>query len=111
MENLYDTSTITILCKIKAIREGQYTEYVVEDLNREFTDDLKYVTIVKLPNWDPVYFNIGDCGYLQFKSVVGGKSQWCNHKTQETGTYCYTNNYYIGFIKTEDICKTEKFKF
>lgn len=41
--------TITILSKIVAIREGQYTEIVVEDLNRDFTDDLKYVTVVKLP--------------------------------------------------------------
>nr|DAE19942.1 MAG TPA: hypothetical protein [CrAss-like virus sp. ctYsL76] len=41
---------ITIYCKVLVIQEGQYREIVVEDLNRDFTDDLKYVTVVQLPN-------------------------------------------------------------
>lgn len=44
------SDTITIYGKIVAIDDNQYTEIVVEDLNRDFTDDLKYVTVVKLPN-------------------------------------------------------------
>lgn len=43
-------SNLTINCKIVAIREGQYTEIVVEDLQRDYTDDLKFVTVVRLPN-------------------------------------------------------------
>lgn len=43
-------NNITIYCKVLVIQEGLYSEIVVEDLNRELTDDLKYVTIVKLPN-------------------------------------------------------------
>lgn len=42
--------TITIYSKILVIRSNQYSEIVVEDLNREYTDDLKYLTVVKLPN-------------------------------------------------------------
>lgn len=41
---------ITLYCKIVAIEIGSYTNIVIEDLNRSYSDDLKYVTIVKLPN-------------------------------------------------------------
>lgn len=41
---------ITLYCKIVAIEIGLYTNIVIEDLNRSYSDDLKYVTIVKLPN-------------------------------------------------------------
>lgn len=70
------TKIITIHCKILIVREGQYTEIVVEDLNRDNLDDLKYVTVVKLPNWDTTdNFEIQDTGYLQFQYVEGGVSQ------------------------------------
>ena len=74
MGKLFDTTqTITIHCKIVAIEDGQYTAIVVEDLNRIETDDLKYVTVVKCPNWDISTFEIGDIGYLQFQYVEGGR--------------------------------------
>lgn len=41
---------ITIYCQIKAIQEGMYANIVVEDLTREFTDRLKFVTVVRCPN-------------------------------------------------------------
>ena len=41
---------ITIYCKVLVIQDGQYQEIVVEDLNREPIDDLKYISVVKLPN-------------------------------------------------------------
>lgn len=41
---------ITIYCRVLAIRESQYSEIVVEDLNRDSIDDLKYVMVTKLPN-------------------------------------------------------------
>ena len=52
---------LTIYCKIVAIQQNQYTEIVVEDLNRDYSDDLKYVTVVLLPNWK-ANINIGDVG-------------------------------------------------
>lgn len=42
--------TITIYCKILVIDENQYTHIVVEDLGRDYSDDLKYVTVTLLPN-------------------------------------------------------------
>lgn len=48
--DIMPAQTITIYCKVLVIQDGQYIEMVVEDLNRDVTDDLKYVTVVKLPN-------------------------------------------------------------
>ena len=103
MAKLFDTTqTITIHCKIVAIEDGQYTAIVVEDLNRIETDDLKYVTVVKCPNWDISTFEIGDTGYLQFQYVEGGKTQWYNKDSKD---------YFISFIKEKDICNQKEFNF
>lgn len=110
MENSYNTSTITILGKILAIQENQYTEIVVEDLNRDYTDDLKYVTLVILPNWKS-NINIGDCGYIQFQIVSAGKSTWYNQDIKDFEVYKYDNNYFINFFKMEDLCKQKTFEF
>ena len=114
MEKFVDimSQIITIYCKILVIQEGQYTEIVVEDLNREVTDDLKYVSIVKLPNWDvAATFEVGDIGYLQFQYVEGGKTQWFNKDSKDFEIYKYNNNYLINFFKQKDICKQDKFDF
>lgn len=103
--------TITILSKIVAIREGQYTEIVVEDLNRDYTDDLKYVTVVKLPLWENPPFTLGDEGYLEFQSVKGGETQYFNRNEKDFECYKYSNNYFIRFIKKRDLCKEKEFKF
>lgn len=106
------SDTITIYGKIVAIDDNQYTEIVVEDLNRDFTDDLKYVTVVKLPNWDfSKPLNINDVGYLQFQSIIGGETQWFDKNKRDFEFYKYTNNYFINFFKQEDVCKQEKFEF
>lgn len=103
--------TITIFCKILVIQEGQYSEIVVEDLNRDFTDDLKYVTVVKLPFWENPPFEMGDQGYLEFQSVEGGKTQYFSRNEQDFECYKYSNNYFIRFIKQKDLCKRKEFEF
>lgn len=102
---------VTIYCKILVIRECQYTDIVVEDLNRDVTDDLKYVTVVKTPNWEAPQLNVGDVGYLQFQSVQGGKSKWFNKDEGDFEIYKYTNNYFLNFFKEKDECKLDKFDF
>lgn len=113
--NFLDTmkaQVITIFCKVLVVEIGQYSEIVVEDLNREYTDDLKYITVVKLPNWDSSdTIEIGDTGYLQFQYVEGGNSTWFNKSTKDFEVYNYTNNYFMNFFKQKDICKQDKFKF
>lgn len=103
-------SQITIYCQIRAISEGLYTHIVVEDLNRDYSDDLKYVTLTKLPNWESNQFEIGDVGFVQFQSVIGGETKYFDRDTQNQNMYLYTNNYFLNFIKERDKCKQEKYK-
>jgi hypothetical protein len=103
--------TITIYCKILVIQDGQYSEIVVEDLNRDYTDDLKYVTVVKLPYWENPQFTMGDKGYLEFQSVKGGETQYFSRNEKDFEYYKYSNNYFIRFIKEKDLCKQKEFNF
>lgn len=103
---------ITIYCKILVIQDTQYQEIIAEDLNRDATDDLKYVSVVKLPNWETTdKIEIGDIGYLQFQYVEGGVTKWFNKISKDFEIYNYTNNYVINFFKQKDICKQDKFDF
>lgn len=103
--------TVTIYAKVVAKQAGQYTEYVVEDLNRDYTDDLKYVTVVKLPNWDLPDIEIGDVGYIKFQYVEGGISKYFKKETENWEIYKYTNNYLINFYKEQERCTDTQFKF
>ena len=107
--NMLDT--ITIYCRILIIDENQYTNIVVEDLRRNYDDDYKYITVVKLPNWENVEMNIGDVGYLQFQSVEGGKTQYFKRLCEDFEVYKYSNNYFINFFKEKELCKQDKFEF
>lgn len=104
-------NTITIYCKICAIQEGLYTAIVVEDLNRDYSDDLKYVTVVKLPNWDTPNLQIGDEGYLQFECITGGVSKWFNKIEEDFEIYKYNNNYFINFFIQKDMNNMKEFSF
>lgn len=88
---------ITIYCKIKAIQKSQYTLIVVEDLNRSYEDDLKYVAVTLLPNWQQKPFELDDIGYLTFDSVDAG-DKFFNRDLNEEDMYRYTANYFISFI-------------
>ena len=103
---------ITIKCCLVAIQTGQYSKLVFEDLNRDPCDDLKYVTVVMLPNWDyKDTLKIGDIGYLQFESVEAGKTQWYDREIQDFAVYKFNANYFINFIKHEEINNMKEFKF
>ena len=106
------SQTITIHCKIVAIQnDNQYTHIVVEDLSRNYDDDLKYVTVVKLPNWDSNAFELGEEGYVLFKPVEAGVTKWFNRELRDFEIYNYSNNYFINFIKKVEICSKKEFKF
>lgn len=102
---------ITIYCRVLAIRESQYSEIVVEDLNRDSIDDLKYIMVTKLPNWDSNSIEIGDIGYLEFQYVIGGETRYFNRNLEDHEFYKYSNNYFMRFIKKQELCKQDKFKF
>lgn len=106
------SQTITIHCKIVAIQEsGQYTHIVLDDQSRNYDDDLKYVTVVKLPNWDHNTFELNDEGYVIFQPVEAGVTQWFNRNLKDFETYNYSNNYFINFIKKQEICNRKEFNF
>lgn len=106
------SQTITIHCKIVAIQnDNQYTHIVVEDLSRNYDDDLKYVTVVKLPNWDSNAFELGEEGYVIFQPVEAGVTRWFNRELRDFEIYNYSNNYFINFIKKVEICSKKEFKF
>lgn len=111
MSQSFDSDVITIKCKVLIAEDWQYLTYVVEDLNRDFTDDFKYVTVVRPPGWDPIDINVGDIGYLQMQSVIGGRSQWLNKDTKDLETYKYSTTYLLHFYKEKDICEQKKFSF
>ena len=94
-------NTLTIRCRIKAIQSYQYTNIVVEDLDRPCGDDYKYITVVLLPNWqyDKNKLSVGIEGFLQFEPVEAGKTLWFNKETNEAEFYKYDNNYFINFIQ------------
>ena len=91
---------ITLYCKIRAIQNKLYTNVVVEDLDRSYGDDYKYVTVVLLPNWqfDKSKLAIGIEGFLQYEPVEAGKTLWFNKENNECEIYKYDNNYFINFI-------------
>ena len=106
------SQTITIHCKIVAIQEdGQYSHIVLEDLSRDFDDDLKYVTVVKLPNWDCNHFELLEEGFVIFQPVEAGVTRWFNRNLRDFETYNYSNNYFINFIKKVEICNNKEYKF
>ena len=106
------SQTITIHCKIVAIQnDNQYKHIVVEDLSRNYDDDLKYVTVVKLPNWDSNAFELGEEGYVLFQPVEAGVTRWFNRELRDFEIYNYSNNYFINFIKKVEICSKKEFKF
>lgn len=85
---------------------------VVEDLDRSYDDDYKYVTVVLLPNWrfDLSKLSIGIEGFLQFEPVEAGKTLWFNRETKESDVYKYDNNYFINFIPEVKQCKLTEIK-
>ncbi len=40
----------TIRCKLVALKEGTYTIYVFENLDKDITDEYKYIMCTRVPN-------------------------------------------------------------
>jgi len=83
--------------KLLAIREGVYTCYVFQILNKD-----EYIMCTKLPNWQVPTINIGDIGYLDYQIVKAG-DEYFDPKTEKHMTYLYSNIYFINFIHKNEI--------
>lgn len=82
---------LTNYVKLLAKREGTYTTYVFQNLDKE-----EYIMCTKLPNWNVPEVDIGDIGYLQYKEVLAG-DVFVNAEG-EVSRYRYPNVYFINFI-------------
>ena len=68
-----------IKAKLLALKEDQkYIIYVFQNL-----DDNSYVMCTRLPNWESPVININDIGYLNYKEVIGGESEWYHKETKK----------------------------
>lgn len=41
---------LTLKCKLVAVQDGIYTNYVFEDVDKELNSELKYIACTKPPN-------------------------------------------------------------
>ena len=75
-----------------------YITYVFKNLNDTTPFD-RYVMCTRFPNWDCEHLKVGDIGFVLYKFVEAGKSQWYNIETKEFEAYKYTNCIFLNFIR------------
>ena len=100
----------TLHVELKTLLEGQYTLYVFEDLEQPLDSIDKYLMVVRLPNWQGRFPNIGEKGYLQFDIINAGEKYY-RRDTGEMCTYNYTNIYYLNFVPEIEKINNKEFKF
>ena len=92
---------MVIKAKLLALKEDQkYITYVFQNLN-----DATYIMCTRLPNWDSPVININDIGYLSYKEVIGGESEWYHKNTETKYKYAFDNTYFINFIQHVEKCE------
>ena len=85
---------MVIKSKLLALKEeNSYITYDFQNL-----DDNTYLMCTRLPNWDSPLINIDDIGYLQYKEVIGGESEWYHKDTATKYKYSYDNTFFINFV-------------
>lgn len=90
----------TILAKLEAKREGQYTQYVFKNLDEPDNSWDRYILCTRCPNWEcHEDIQIGIEGYLTFEPVEAG-SQYYNPNSAEYCLYKYSGIYFINFVKS-----------
>ena len=61
-----------------------------------------YIMCTRLPSWQVPNVEIGDEGFVKYQSVNAGEKYY-DPDTQESGTYKYSNVYFLNFVKKSDI--------
>jgi len=89
----------TIRGKLVAKLEGQYSNYVFQNLGVPETDELRYIMVTKCPNWqDNTSMAIGTVGFITFDYVEAGE-EYIEKSTGEKKKYNYSAYYYMSFLK------------
>ena len=74
-----------------------YVTYVFQNVDFTNTFD-KYIMCVRFPNWDHPNIEIGELGFLEYRSVKAGEDKWYDAYTNTYVPYRYTDNHFIKFI-------------
>lgn len=100
---------LTIRAKLIAIQEGQYTVYVFDNLDEQFSSKQKYMMCTRLPNWNNANtINKGDIGFLQYEFVESG-STYYKVKDEITDVYKHTGFYFLNFIEQSEKIENKDF--
>lgn len=83
--------------KLIAAKLDVYSIYVFQNL-----ETLEYIMCTKLPNWQTLFINIGDIGFVEIQTVKAGE-EYFNLETQTVSKYQYSNVYFINFILEPNI--------
>lgn len=91
---------MVIYSQLIAKREnfGGYIIYVFKNLNSN-----EYLMCTRLPNWNSAEIKIGDIGFLNYKEVIGGETQYFNVYENKYCYYKYDNIYFESFIKENKV--------
>lgn len=82
--------------KLIAVRQGNYTLYVFEDIANK-----SFIMCTRLPNWQTPEIEMGEEGFLKYQNVVAGE-EYFEPATGIKKVYNYTNTYFINFIQKSD---------
>ena len=85
----------TLRVKLKAFRDdGGYIKYVFQDLDKE----AHFILCTKFPNWDTPLIKIDDRGFLRYKEIYAGKSEWYDPETKDFIPYKYDALQFLDFV-------------
>ena len=88
--------TLRVKLNAKYYDIGGYLIYVFENFEYTNTRD-KYIMCVQFPNWNQADIDIGDVGYVRYRQVEGGVSQW--YDGEKMHVYKHTNDVFLKFVK------------
>ena len=98
--NVNKITKVVIYSQLIAKRKnfGGYIIYVFKNLNSN-----EYLMCTKLPNWNSAEIEIGDIGFLNYKEVIGGTTQYFDVYKNKSFYYKYDNIYFESFIKENKV--------
>lgn len=100
----------TYFGEVVAKQDGQYSVYVIKNLDEPNNSLLRYITVTRLPNWNCKELEIGDVGYVECDYVNAGDTYY-QTSTNSNQTYNYTVCYLINFIEKQNNITTKEFNF
>lgn len=73
--------------------DGVYKHYVFIDLDR-----LDYVMCTRVPNWQGADVEIGEDGFLEYHSVIGGQDRYYDAVKDHYCHYQQDATYFLNFV-------------